>query len=99
MRKVMILFLSCQVAIFAFGTTLEHLRMLQSKYPYGLLGDDYGILTISDLALNACHVKPEPFVPGNFTPYEYWLCFENKLILVACEDCGFLEEEGAVGRV
>ena len=52
-----------------------------------------------DLALNACHIKPEPFVPGALNPYEYWQCFESKSISLACKDVGVLDEEGVVGRV
>ena len=75
MRKILIgilpLFLLFWIPIIAHGeVTSEHLAKLKSKYPHGLLSDDYGVLTVKDLALNACHIKPEPFVPGAFTPYE-----------------------------
>ena len=83
----------------AFGVSANHLMTLKSKFPYGLLGDDYGVLTINDLALNACQVRPRPFVPDSVAPYEYWQCFETKTISVGCKDIGFLEEEGLVGRV
>ncbi|NQW45012.1 MAG: hypothetical protein HQ462_06370 [Deltaproteobacteria bacterium] len=104
MRKILIgtlpLFLSFWIPIIAYGgVTSEHLAKLKSKYPHGLLSDDYGVLTVKDLALNACHIKPEPFVPGAFTPYEYWICFESKNILAICEDQHFSNEDGHVGRV
>ncbi len=83
----------------AFGAPADHLLSLKSKYPYGLIGDDYGVLTIGDLALNARHIKPEPFVPGKFTPYEYWQCFKSKAILSECESIGMIDGEGVFGRV
>jgi hypothetical protein len=100
MRKVLIgilvLYPLCQAV--AHSST-SHLTELKSKYPYGLLNDDYGVLTLNDLALNACRIKPEAFVPGALHPYEYWLCFESKSILATCEDQNFSNEDGHVGRV
>lgn len=103
MRKVLIRVLVIlslyQPSLVARGSTFDHLTELKSKYPYGLLSDDYGVLTLNDLALNACHIKPEAFVPGALNPYEYWLCFESKSVLAICEDQNFSNEDGHVGRV
>ncbi len=96
----LLLFSLFQAPIIAYGgVASEHLAELKSKYPYGLLSDDYGVLKVEDLALNACHIKPESFVPGALNPYEYWICFESKKIFVACEDQNFSNEDGRVGRV
>lgn len=58
MRKVLIgispLLPLYQASPVARGSTSDHLTELKSKYPYGLLSDDYGVLTLNDLALNAC---------------------------------------------
>ncbi len=62
-------------------------------------GGHYGVLTINDLALNACHIMPEAFVPGRFTPYEYWQCFRSKTISSDCGNIGVLDGEGVFGRV
>ena len=86
-------------ASFAYSPSSDHYSELKSKYPYGLLSDDHGVLTLNDLALNACHIKPEAFVPGALNPYEYWLCFESKSVLAICEDQNFSNEDGHVGRV
>lgn len=80
-------------------TNSDHLVEIKSKYPYGLLNDDYGVLTVNDLALNACHIKPEPFIPGALNPYEYWLCFDSKNVWAVCDDQNFSNEDGRVGRV
>lgn len=101
MRKILvniILFSLFQFSA-AYSASSDHLTKLKSKYPYGLLSDDYGILTLNDLALNACYIKPAPFVPGELNPYEYWLCFESKSISPECEDQNFSNEDGHVGRV
>jgi hypothetical protein len=103
MRKalmvILVLYPLSQALAVAHGSTSAHLTELKSKYPYGLLNDDYGDLTLNDLALNACHIKPEAFVPGALHPYEYWLCFESKSVLATCEDQNFSNEDGHVGRV
>ena len=99
LRKVYVLLSFCLIATPVFGSLSDHLLALKSRFPYGLLGDDYGILTINDLALNACHFKPEPFAPGALNPYEYWICFESKTVLPICEDRNFSNEDGHVGRV
>lgn len=103
MRKnlmgVLISLALCQAPSVVHGATSDHLSELKSKYPYGLLNDDYGILKLNDLALNACHIKPEAFVPGALNPYEYWFCFESKSVLATCEDQNFSNEDGPVGRV
>lgn len=98
MRSGALLFLSL-ISNFAFGAPTAHLLNLKSKFPYGLVGDDYEVLTINDLALNACHIEPEPFVPGGFTPYEYWQCFRSKTISAVCGNIGILDGEGVFGRV
>ena len=97
-RSIFCLYLF-QASISACSTVSSHLTELKSKYPYGLLNDDFWVLSLNDLALNACRVNPSPFVPGNLNPYEYWICFESKKILAVCEDQGFSNEDGRVGRV
>lgn len=105
MRKAVVLIqILTSMFLFLFSavaqnTASEHLFELKSKYPYGLLGDDYGVLTIKDLALNACRIKPELFVFGTLNPYEYWLCFDSKTIIAFCEDQNFSNEDGHIGRV
>ncbi len=103
MRKILrgafIFFILFQTSTFVLGSNASHISELKLKYPHGLVGDDFGVLTINDLALNACHIKPKPFVPGAFNPYEYWLCFESKSVVATCEDQDFTNEDGHVGRV
>jgi hypothetical protein len=97
--SILIPLLLCHLSSITKGAATNHRDELKKKFPYGLLTDDYGILTLNDLALNSCHSKPEPFVPGRLSPYEYWLCFESKNILAACEDQNFSNEDGYVGRL
>ena len=50
-----------------------HLRQLKEDFPFGLLGDDYGILNKDDLAINTCNVEEvEAFPPRDVSPYAYW---------------------------
>jgi len=94
-----IVFLLLQATFFAYGAESTHLKKLKSKFPNGLLSDDYGVLTLKDLALNTCRIKPPPFVPGTLHVYEYWICFGNKNISPTCDDEGIDDTEGHIGRV
>ncbi len=99
MKGLQILFSILLSSILASGSDNVHLAKLKSRFPNGLLSDDYGVLNIKDLALNACRLKPPPFIPGATDSYQYWICFENKNILPTCYDAGIDETEGHVGRV
>lgn len=91
------LLMLCLFSIFALGATNKHLTELKSKFPYGLLGDDYGILTIDDLAMNACDAKPQPFIPtSRYRPYQYWKCFDNKNISFTCDSNGIPDKHEGV---
>jgi len=96
MHKILILLSLTSLAI---GASTDHLTDLRKKYPYGLLTNDYGILTVNDLALNACRIRPAPFVPGENQPYQYWLCFRSKSVRAVCEDANASNEDGHVGWV
>jgi hypothetical protein len=78
-----------------------HLAELKSKFPYGLLSDDYGILNVNDLAINACIAEPRIFNPDNrYHSYEYWQCFESKTISFSCSSNGISDKyEGIMGLV
>ncbi len=99
LKRFWALLLLSLISTFAFGETSNHLSHLRSKFPFGLLGDDYGVLTINDLALNACHFKPESFVPGVLTPYEYWQCFESNALSLTYRQKRSIDGEGIFGRV
>lgn len=95
------LLMLCLLSILTLGATNKHLTELKSKFPYGLLGDDYGILTTDDLALNACDAKPQPFIPtSRYSPYQYWQCFESKNVTFACDSNGIPDKyEGVMGLI
>lgn len=103
MRKTIKIFLIfvwlLQMSNLVYGAESAHLTKLKSKFPNGLLSDDYGVLTLNDLALNACRLKPPPFIPGATHSYQYWICFESKSVLPTCHDEGVDETEGHIGRV
>jgi hypothetical protein len=64
---------------------LTHLESLRTKYPYGLIGDDFGILNETDLAINTCNMLPEA-ITSKADEYPRWQCFETSLALFDCED-------------
>lgn len=69
-----------------------HLKRLTEKYPFGLLGDDHGILNDDDLALNTCDVVVGPVTSGNGA-YPYWQCFRTKEASFECDDSGYDPDE------
>lgn len=81
-----IMLVSCLLALHC-GTLFagaEHLKMLHSNYPYGLLGDDFGVLNEEDLAIDTCIASAAPFSESS-TSYPYWQCFEVSQAKIACE--------------
>ncbi len=74
------------VSSYSLSATDSHLSDLKLKYPHGLLGNDFGILSVSDLSINVCGVRPMPFNPNSqYYPFEYWQCFESKVISFRCK--------------
>jgi hypothetical protein len=58
---------------------------LKSRYPYGLIGDDYGLLFLEDMAVNTCNVDVTPFSKEKNLAYSYWQCFLIKNTKISCE--------------
>ena len=106
MWKKIIYTLLCMlfIAVGAYAKTKsnsDHLSELKKKFPYVLLDDDYGVLSIEDLATNACGRVSEPFSFDNkYSPSLYWQCFESKVISLDCESNGVPDKsEGILGLV
>ena len=78
-----LILLQLVVASFAATTTLQG-DQLKAKYPFALLGDDHGLLTEEDLAINSQKADPEPFSPES-TAYPYWQCFPRNQMYFDCE--------------
>ena len=62
-----------------------------NEYPYGLLGDDFSILNVEDLASNVCMANPAPFAK-TFSAYPYWQCFETQKAKLFCDGHGYDED-------
>jgi hypothetical protein len=72
----------------------DHLQRLKEFYPFGLIGDDYGILNEEDLAINTCNVtQAESFSLKGDTPYPYWKCYSIKDASLHCDDPDYDEDE------
>ncbi|MBX9704032.1 MAG: hypothetical protein K2X39_07745 [Silvanigrellaceae bacterium] len=86
-KKITSLFLTLIFFIINIKTFAKskHLETLISKHPYALLGDDYGILNLDDLAINACRARPSPFTLQDFSDYPRWQCFESKKSKLFCD--------------
>lgn len=70
----------------------SHLESLRKQFPYGLLGDDHGLLNVKDLARNATIGDEEPF-SAKSNAYPYWQCLPVKDIALRCENTGYDEDE------
>lgn len=80
-----ILVVGCVVTIADSGP--DHLSEAKKKFPYSLIGDDFGILTADDLAIPTCRVFPEPYheVHGkDGNSFAYWKCFPTTNVQVDC---------------
>jgi len=89
MRKIVgwsFVFFLCSVSV--AGAKPTHLEKLKSRYPYGLIGDDYGLLTVEDLAVNTCNGEPTPFEEENGA-YPYWQCFSLKKTKLRCQEASY----------
>lgn len=72
------------------NTKVTHLAKLKSRYPYGLIGDDYGLLTEEDLAVNTCNtLELTPFSGDKNMAYSYWQCFPLKDAKMNCDNLGY----------
>ncbi len=78
----------------ALGQT-THTDRLRGHYPYGLLGDDFGILNEDDLAINTCDVWVVPFSPRSMA-YPYWQCFQTLDTSISCEVMEYDQDEKSV---
>jgi hypothetical protein len=97
--KTRYIVLALSMVALSAAAEVSHQESFQKNFPYGLIGEDYGILSLNDLALNACKFKPVPLTPEDLTPYEYWQCFDVKNISLACEGRHHDLSEGMLGRV
>jgi hypothetical protein len=74
----------------AWAEKPSHLQELRSRYPFGLIEDDYGLLTVEDLAVNACNAETlTPFISEENGAYPYWQCFPLKDAKVRCQRAGY----------
>ena len=101
MRKVTLALLIsaiCSIPNLAVASaSTEHLRRLNAKYPYGLLGEDFDLLTDRDLIANTCQVDPAPFPSSANFPY--WQCFHTKNVKLECDPEGGIHDPGKPQQV
>ncbi|MEK6704890.1 MAG: hypothetical protein AABZ06_03805 [Bdellovibrionota bacterium] len=94
MRKVIFLILGMMLPTTFTAATPSPDRLAEAKkqFPYSLIGDDFGILSREDLAINTCDVFPQPFsLDSNYVPY--WQCFSAKGVHIDCSGGGYDADE------
>jgi hypothetical protein len=92
MRKIMkFVAFGIFVSLTSFASAKRsHLEKLKSRYPYGLIGDDYGLLTEEDLAVNTCNaLELTPFSGEKNMAYSYWQCFPTGNAKMECDHAGY----------
>lgn len=60
---------------------------LQRQFPYGMVTDDYGILSKEDLQHYAADGYPHP-LGGEVAHFGYWICAPVKQVTFRCRDFG-----------
>ena len=70
----------------------DNLHSAKLKYPYSLIGDDFGVLQQDDLALNQCEAPPEIFSLKSHS-FPYWQCFLVETAKVICDGNGYDSDE------
>ncbi len=90
-----------KVTIYVVGVLLIAIHALgaaKMKYPYSLIGKDFGILNETDLAANTCDTEPRPFSLESDS--QYWHCFESKAVTFSCDSNGAADvNEGKMGLI
>lgn len=77
----------------------HHLLSAKLKFPYSLIGDDFGILNEQDLAANTCTAIPEPFSLKSIA-FPYWQCYATKDVSFECDSGGIPDpHEGMQGLI
>lgn len=74
-----------------FAVTM-HLETLTSKFPYALIGDDFGVLSLDDLAINSCIAEPSAFTIKDSPGYPYWQCFDARKARIFCSGHKYSED-------
>lgn len=86
------------VATSTLAAKPDSLNSAKTKYPYSLIGEDFGILNEADLAANTCDIYPQPFSLGSDSLY--WRCFESKTVTFSCDSNGAADpNEGLMGLI
>ncbi len=85
-QKIMVLAMSLSIhpAFAKAGQANDHLAAAKKKFPYSLIGEDFGVLEENDLAANSCEVESAPLLPNSHFSL-YWRCFDTKDVHFRCD--------------
>jgi hypothetical protein len=86
-RIISILLLNASTALFALNLNV------QEKHLKILLTQDYGILSMDDLAVYTRDVRPAIFSGEIGKDYNYWQCFPRKNVTITLRDKGYSSED------
>jgi len=99
MQKALLTLIGLFVAgTYSLAAPPNSINSARVKYPYSLIGKDFGVLNESDLAANTCDVHPRLFALGSDS--SYWRCFESKDVVFSCDSNGTADpNEGVMGLI
>lgn len=84
--------LLCESACMTSSQKMREESSYQKKYPYTVLGEDYGLLAEEDVAINSCIAHPSPFSIHGLNTHPYWQCFSLQGSSFECEKADDNEE-------
>lgn len=93
-KRIVFLILGAVASLSTLGRT-NSLDAIRLKYPYGILTEDYGMLSDEDFRINACIATPAPVSETKISNYPIWQCFETRDFKTTCEGAVFDSDEGS----
>jgi hypothetical protein len=97
MRQIKILFLLLVLQAPIHADAHSPYRVL---YPYGLLSDDFGIMSETDLAVDTWRGTPHPYEEKGFNGgYPYWSCFPTRRTSTSYESWRAADPMGRADKV
>ncbi len=97
MREMKILFI---FLFFSTSVIADTHGLYRIRYPYGLLTDDFGIVSEDDLAVDTWRGIPHPYEEsGSNGGYPYWSCFPARQTSTSYETWRAADPMGRADRI
>jgi hypothetical protein len=98
MWKIILLALTITTVKVMPSQDSNHSSNLKKQFPYTVLNNDFGILSLNDLAVNSCVTEAVQFSEDSHA-FPYWQCFNVKDSIFKCENVGKYENSNENGAI